>query len=179
MRRVGWQPGAFVKGGEMQDRRIQMQLGAGAMAASAFLLLIAIPTWVSSPSNVSNIILSPLFWPNTLAILTGMIGLGMILTSRNKPVPAGARTTDVEDRRAAFLRLAVSALIMVATMFALPRLGMVWTAMLVFASVAALVRTSHPRTALISAVLVPLFLYVFFAHVAGVAIPQGNYVRLP
>jgi len=156
-----------------------MQLGVGAIAVSAFLLIIAIPGWVSTPSNVPNIILSPLFWPNTLAALTGVIGLGMILTSRNKPNIQENNASDVENRRAAYLRLVYSALIMGVTMFALPRIGLVWAAMLAFASFAALVRTSHPKTALITAVLLPLFLYVFFAHVAGVAIPQGNYVRLP
>ena len=42
-----------------------------------------------------------------------------------------------------------------------------------------LVRTKHMTIAIVSAVAVPLLLYVFFAHVAGVAIPQGNFVRLP
>jgi len=31
----------------------------------------------------------------------------------------------------------------------------------------------------VCAVLIPLVLYVFFAHIAGVAIPQGDFVRLP
>jgi putative tricarboxylic transport membrane protein len=58
-------------------------------------------------------------------------------------------------------------------------LGLVWTAMLAFAATALLVRTKHMTIAIVSAVTVPLLLYVFFAHVAGVAIPQGNFVRLP
>ena len=163
----------------MQDRKLQIQLGFGAIAASGFLLVIAIPGWVSTPSNVPNIILSPLFWPNTLAALTGVIGLGMILTSWNKPAQKDVAVSDVKDRRGAFIRLLICAVIMAVTIFAMPRLGLVWTAMLVFASVAAVVRTSHPKTAMVSAILIPLLLYVFFAHVAGVAIPQGNYVRLP
>ena len=51
--------------------------------------------------------------------------------------------------------------------------------MVVFFVFALLVRTSHPKTALVAAVAVPLVLYLFFAHVAGVAIPQGDFVRLP
>jgi len=163
----------------MQDRRIQIRLGIGAIAASVLLLTFAIPNLVSTPSNVPNIILSPLFWPNSLAALTGIVGLGMILTSWNKPDIQDSNASDVDDRGTAYLRLSTFAVIMVATMFAMPRIGLVWTAMLAFASLAFLVRTSHPKTALMSAILLPLFLYVFFAHVAGVAIPQGNYVRLP
>ncbi|TQV69826.1 tripartite tricarboxylate transporter TctB family protein [Denitrobaculum tricleocarpae] len=163
----------------MHNRTIQIQLGVGALLASGFLLLVAIPNWVSSPSNVPNIILSPLFWPNTLAGLTGLVGLGLLLTSIRSPKLNTAAVPDVDDRAAAYVRLFAMAVIMGLTMFALPRLGMVWTSMLAFASVAFLIRTSHPVAALISAVVMPLVLYIFFAHVAGVAIPQGVFVRLP
>lgn len=80
---------------------------------------------------------------------------------------------------AAWFRLAALAVIMALTMFALPRLGMVWTAMIVFVVTAFLFKTRHPKIALASAVFIPLLLYMFFAHVAGVAIPQGDFVRLP
>jgi len=163
----------------VNDRTIQIQLGIGAIIAAAFLLLVAIPTWVSSPSNVPNIILSPLFWPWALAVLTAITGLGMILTSIRAPRLTEPEASDVDDRSRAWGRMAGIAVLMVITMLAMPRIGMVWTSMLVFAITAFLVRTSHPRTALISAVLVPLVLYAFFAHVAGVAIPQGDFVRLP
>lgn len=163
----------------MHNRTIQIQLGIGAILASGFLLLFAIPNWVSSPSNVPNIILSPLFWPNTLAGLTGIVGLGLVLTSIRSPKPLTEEPSDVDDRAAAYFRLLAMAVIMALSMFALPRLGMVWTSMLAFASVALLIRTSHPRAALISAIIMPLVLYLFFAHVAGVAIPQGLFVRLP
>jgi apolipoprotein N-acyltransferase len=83
------------------------------------------------------------------------------------------------SNRPAWIRLAILALIMVLTMFALPRIGMVWTAMLVFVATAFLFNTRHPKVAIICAVVIPLLLYLFFAHVAGVAIPQGNFVRLP
>ena len=163
----------------MEDRSIQIQLGIGAIAASVFLIAVAIPFWVSSPSNVSNIILSPLFWPNVLAVITGLMGTGLIVTSIARPRPETSATSDVADRPAAFRRLAIMAVVMAATVLVMPRLGLVWTAMLTFVATAFLVKTRHPRTALICAVLIPLVLYVFFAHIAGVAIPQGDFVRLP
>lgn len=163
----------------MEDRAIQLQLGIGAMIAAMFLLFVAIPSWVSSPSNVPNIILSPVFWPNVLAGVVGIVGAGMVLTSYWRQKPAQPIPSDVADRRAAFARLGAVAAMMAATMLLLATLGLVWTAMLVFVSLAFLVRTSHPKTAVVCAVIVPLVLYGFFAHVAGVAIPQGNYVRLP
>lgn len=164
----------------MQPSRTQFQLGIGACIAALFLALVAIPAWVSSPSNVPNPVLSPVFWPYVLAGMTGLVGLGLVAAGlRGGKVPDGPEDADADTDRARWLRLAAMAAIMVATMFLLPRLGMVWTCMGVFAATAFLVRTRHPVTAIVCAVVIPLVLYAFFAHVAGVAIPQGDYVRLP
>lgn len=162
----------------MSPKVVQLRLGIGACIAALFLGFLAIPTWVSSPSNVSNIVLSPTFWPYVLTGLTGLIGLGLILVGRFAS-PDVTQDAATETGGASWLRLAALAVIMALTMLALPRLGMVWTTMLVFFVTAILFRTRHPRIALACAILIPLGLYIFFAHVAGVAIPQGNFVRLP
>lgn len=160
----------------MHNIHRQTGIGIGAIAAALLLVLVAIPGWVSSPSNVSNVILSPLFWPYTLAGLTGLIGIGLILTGMRSVEDLSVDEVVVPG---GFKRLALIAVIMGATMYGLPRLGMVWTSMLAFAATAFLVRTSHPKTAIVCAVVIPLVLYAFFAYVAGVAIPQGLLVRLP
>ncbi len=162
----------------MSPKVIQQRLGFGACVVALILAFVGIPNWVSSPSNVKNIILSPTFWPYILTALTGLAGLGLIAAGRHA-------SPEVDDDEIAagdtgsWMRLAALAILMVATMFALPVLGMVWTTMIVFALTAFLFRTRHPVTALICAVVIPLALYLFFAHVAGVAIPQGEFVRLP
>ncbi|MDW3225406.1 MAG: tripartite tricarboxylate transporter TctB family protein [Paracoccaceae bacterium] len=163
----------------MTPRQLQLRLGLGAIMAAAFLTLYAIPTWISSPSNVRNIVLSPLFWPYALAGFTGLAGLGLVLSGVRTPAEDAPVNDPIEDPLAAWMRLLGMALIMVLTMFLLPRLGMVLTSMLVFVATAFLVRTRHPITALVCAVIIPLVLYAFFAHVAGVAIPQGDFLRLP
>ena len=162
----------------MSLRALQLRLGLGACVAALFLIFIAIPTWVSSPSNVSNIVLSPTFWPYTLAALTGLVGIGLVMSSR---VVSADKTihADEEIDGNPWIRLAALAIIMAVSMFLLPRLGMVWTSIPVFAVIALMLKTRHPVTALICAVLIPLILYAFFAHVAGVAVPQGDFVRLP
>lgn len=136
---------------------------------------------MSSPSNVRNIVLAPTFWPYVLTALTGLIAICLLLVGwrmvDDKPTEQNANPET--SNRPAWIRLAILALIMVLTMFALPRIGMVWTAMLVFVATAYLFKTRHPKLAIICAVVIPLLLYLFFAHVAGVAIPQGNFVRLP
>ena len=163
----------------MTNRSVQLQLGFGACIAAIFLIFVAIPEWVASPSNVRNIILSPLFWPYSLAGLTALVGLGLIAAGLSDTGEQTPLDEPSEDAPMAWLRLLGMAVIMAGTMFLLPRLGMVWTCMLAFAASAFLVRTRHPVAALVCAVVVPLALYAFFAHVAGVAIPQGNIVRLP
>jgi hypothetical protein len=154
---------------------LNTKLGLVALAAAAFLALIAIPNWVFSPSNVRNIILSPTFWPYVLSGFLAMTGVGLLLTRANPSKEA----EEPPAEGAPWLRLISLAVLMVATMWAMPRLGMVWTCMIVFAASAFLFRTRYTKTALVCAVLVPLLLYAFFAHVAGVAIPQGDLVRLP
>jgi hypothetical protein len=159
-------------------RALQLRLGLGACVVALFLIFVAIPTWVSSPSNVSNIVLSPTFWPYTLAGLTGLAGLGLVLSSRVISLDKSFHS-DEEIDGSPWMRLAALAVVMGATMFLLPRLGMVWTSIPVFAVVALMLKTQHRIIALVCAVLIPFILYAFFAHVAGVAIPQGEFVRLP
>ena len=163
----------------MNKRAIQVQLGIGACVACVFLILYAIPYWISAPSNIRNIVLSPRFWPYAIAGLTGMVGLGMLFANRKANADDAPVNDPIQDPRAGLIRLAGMAVLMTVTFWLLPRIGMVWTTMLAFASLAFLVKTRHPKTALICAVTVPLLLYAFFAHVAGVAIPQGEFVRLP
>jgi putative tricarboxylic transport membrane protein len=154
----------------------QTLIGIFALCAGFFLMIVAIPLWVSSPSNVRNIILSPVFWPYTLSGLTILIGLGLTVTGFFTSEDMTAEPAEISG---GYKRLIIMAVIMVIYMIGLPRIGMVWTSIVAFAATAFLVRTSHPKTALICALVVPFVLYVFFAHIAGVAIPQGNFVRLP
>jgi len=162
----------------MKQLSAHVHVGIAACLIALFLIFIGIPKAVSSPSNVQNIVLAPTFWPYVLSGITGIIGLAMIIGGWHQPV---TKVNDDESRPGAlgWLRLGSLAVIMIVTMFALPRLGMVWTTMLVFLITALIFRTRHPRTAVLCAMLIPLALYLFFAHVAGVGIPQGNYVRLP
>jgi hypothetical protein len=160
----------------MRNLHRQSLIGIFALIAGMFLMIVAIPLWVSSPSNVGNIILSPVFWPYTLSGLTILIGLGLTITGFYSSEDLSSEPAEISG---GYGRLMIMAVIMIIYMFGLPRLGMVWTSMLAFAATAFLVRTSHPKTAVICAICVPLALYVFFAHIASVAIPQGNFVRLP
>ncbi|MEO1469492.1 MAG: tripartite tricarboxylate transporter TctB family protein [Pseudomonadota bacterium] len=163
----------------MTTRSVQLNLGIGACLAALFLVFYAIPAWVSSPSNVKNVVLSPLFWPYVLAAFTGIAGLGLIASWAAMPETDEPLNEPVDDLPQAWMRLGAMAAIMVGIMAGLTTLGMVWTSMIAFAAVALMLRTRFPVAAVICAVIIPLVLYAFFAHVAGVAIPQGLFVRLP
>jgi hypothetical protein len=163
----------------MTKRSIQMGLGLGAMIAAGLLAFVAIPAFVSTPSNIRNIVLSPLFWPYVLAGVTALSGLGLLITGAAQDEDGQPANEPISDPGAAFARMTGMAAIMVVTMVLIPLIGMVWTAMLTLAATAFLVKTRHPLLAVVVAVVLPLTLYAFFAHVAGVAIPQGVFVRLP
>lgn len=165
-------------GAGVSHRAMQLRLGIGAILAAIFLVTYAIPNWVSSPSNVRNIVLSPLFWPYILGGLTGLVGLGLALSGWRE-ARGGPVNEATDDPRTGAVRLGAFAVLMAVTFRVMPYLGMVWTSMLAFLALAFLVKTRHPAAAVICAVAVPLILYAFFAHVASVAIPQGELVRLP
>lgn len=150
--------------------------GLVSLILSLLLFFVAIPYGVTSPSNVTNIVLSPVFWPEVLSILLGITGIALMISARNAVKDEIAEYVATEG---CYKRLAFLAVLMGVYIAAIPWLGLVWTSMIAFVALAVLIKSSHPRTALISAVVIPLVLYLFFAHVAGVAIPQNEFLRLP
>jgi uncharacterized protein YacL len=78
-----------------------------------------------------------------------------------------------------WLRLFASVVIMVGLVLVTPTLGLVWTAMIAFGLLSIIIRAPAPIVSAVVAIALPLVLYAFFAHVAGVAVPQGEFVRLP
>jgi len=159
------------------SRTSHLQIGIAAILFSAFLFFVGIPYGVTSPANVQNVVLSPVFWPYILAGLLGFGGLLLILASRT--LTDGAYSRFLGDVPGALRRLVLMAVAMAAYVLATPALGMVWTSMAAFLATAFLVKTNHRKSAVAAAIFVPLLLYGFFAHVAGVAVPQGDFVRLP
>ncbi|KIC08854.1 hypothetical protein RA19_18535 [Leisingera sp. ANG-M1] len=154
----------------------QSVMGIFAAGLGGILSFIAIPRWVATPANVPNIVLSPLFWPYTLAGLCVLAGLGLIWVGLHSNERFNEDEGEVSG---AFARVFFFSLIAIAYVWALPVLGMVWASVLAFAATAFLLKSDYPKLALVCAVLFPVVLYGFFAHVAGVAIPQGEFVRLP
>ena len=96
-----------------------------------------------------------------------------------RTAPPDAVTDDLSVSRPEGLRLLALGAILLGIYFALPIVGMVWVSMIAFALLVLLSGGKHLAWGMIAAVVLPLLLYFFFTKVAGVAIPQGQIVRLP
>ncbi|MBU1210698.1 MAG: tripartite tricarboxylate transporter TctB family protein [Alphaproteobacteria bacterium] len=159
-------------------------LGAGVVTFGVFLLVYAIPVFVASPSNVRVMFLSPTFWPDIISWLIIVLGATLIITRMFGPPVVASEPVDVSEMSRdeinfAWARLVAIAVIMVGLVMSTPILGMVLSTALAFALISAIVSTPRPVTALLVAILLPLMLYAFFAHVAGVSVPQGRFLSLP
>lgn len=157
-------------------------LGIVFIGFGLFVLFVAIPQAVTSPSNVRVAVLSPTFWPAIIGWI--IIGLGAMLAAYALLQPAPEMidpTEQPEDAGTAapWLRLFASAVIMVGLVLVTPTLGLVWSAMIAFGLLSIVIRAPNAILSGIVAVILPLVLYAFFAHVAGVAVPQGEFIRLP
>lgn len=156
---------------------------------SLLLLFVAIPFGITSPSNITKIVLSPVFWPQVLSVLLGITGIALMVCANDTHDVNNNINSNIDDNEhdedlrvlaaGGFKRLFLMGILMGAYVAVIPKLGLVWTSMLAFVALSVLINSSHPRTAMIAAVVIPLVLYLFFAHVAGMSIPQGEFLRLP
>lgn len=160
-------------------------LGIGTILFGAMLLVFAIPEFISAPSNVRKLVLSPLLWPTIVAWLIILLGAGLIASHllMNRQIPNTDSNASMfetrEDEIYAWIRLGASGLLMIGLIVVMPFLGMVIASGLVFALFSIVVKAPRPLLSLIVAVVLPVVLYFFFAHVAGVSVPQGRFLSLP
>lgn len=154
-------------------------IGVGTIAFGVFLILVLIPVGVTSPDNVRVPVLSPVFWPDVIGVL--LILVGAVLLARALIVgPAADEGRDVPpDGWKPWARIGLTAVLMLLFYVSLPKLGIPLASVLAFLAYAALVRADRPIAVLATAILLPLIIYAFFNHIAGVPIPQGEFVRLP
>lgn len=168
----------------MRFKDKDLWLGLGTMAFGAMLLVYAIPHFIFAPSNVRALVLSPSFWPTIVAYIIILLGAALTISRIARllefgPASATTETGSESTPRYAWARLAASAALMVGLVMAIPTLGMVLASCIVYALFAVIIATPRPITSLIVAIVLPFVLYAFFAHIAGVSIPQGRLLSLP
>lgn len=163
----------------MLSRRDEILIGLGVMVLGALILWWIIPNYIATPRRIPIRALSPAFWPKIIAWT--ILFCGTVLTARAffAPVTPDAVADDLSVSRPEALRLLALGAILLGIYFALPVVGMVWVSMIAFALLVLLSGGKHKFWGMIAAVVLPLLLYLFFTKVAGVAIPQGQIVRLP
>jgi hypothetical protein len=171
----------FVKvgAGFMISTRRDFWVGAGVVFLSLVLIIYFIPQFVVAPKYVRNVVLSPVFWPSVISWMMLFIG-GGILVSQYLERGCVSSKTEPDAAKGAYVRILVFGLFLIVYYILMPVLGMVLSSTLAFIVFSIFMAgTKHRKTAVIVGVLLPLALYAFFYHVAGVNIPQGELMRLP
>lgn len=163
----------------MLSRRDEFLVGVCVMILGAAVLWWIIPTYITTPRRVPIRALSPAFWPKIIAWT--ILGCGLLLAVRAAlaPAPPDAVADDLSVSRPEALRMLALGAILLGIYFALPVIGMVWVCMIAYALMVFLSGGKNLGWGMVIAILLPLLLYLFFTKVAGVAIPQGQIVRLP
>lgn len=163
----------------MLPRRVELNIAFFAIAFALILLVVLIPYGIVTPRNVRLPVLSPLFWPTILGGLLLLCGLLLAIRTRFSPDDEQIEDEQVSFSRSEVLRLAALLILIVVYYLAIPSLGMVWASMAAFLVMTLITGTKWRVHRFIWALVLPLALYAFFSHVAGVPIPQGQLVRLP
>lgn len=163
----------------MLSRRDEILVGLGVTLMAALTLWWLIPTYIAIPRRVPIKALSPAFWPTVIGWVMLICGVALTVRAALAPAPPDVITDDLSVPRAEAARLGALVVMLIAVYFALPVVGMVWSSMLIFVLLVFLTGSKHRLVGVIAGILLPLLLYFFFTKVAGVAIPQGQIVRLP
>jgi putative tricarboxylic transport membrane protein len=163
----------------MLSRRDELLIGLGVIALSALTLWWLIPSYIVIPRRVPNPALSPAFWPSIIGWVMLACGVALSVRAILAPPPPAEMTDTLTPSPAEALRLLAVVVLLGACYMALPVLGMVWTCMIAYVALVLLTGGRQLGWGVIVAILLPLILYAFFAKIAGVAIPQGQIVRLP
>jgi len=154
-------------------------LAIGIVAFAAFLLFGLIPFGVTSPSNIRVRVQAPTFWPNIIA--AGLLLGGVLLLLQQRFLREADSVIDDATGipGSPWVRILFISILMLLYYLAIPFLGMVFASMLAIAAFCLMVNTKHRVAALVVSVMLPLAVYAFFSHVAGVPVPQGEFIRLP
>ncbi|MDP5292980.1 tripartite tricarboxylate transporter TctB family protein [Oceanimonas sp. CHS3-5] len=155
-------------------------IGVGVLSLSLLLIYYVVPVAVISPTNVRLLVLDPAFWPNVISWMMLLIGVVMMATSLSKSKEAESSRNHGLVSYKKELPILLLILFFVGYYLLLPDLGMVWGSSISYIFLSVFIyKTKHRLSAVIVGILLPIILYAFFYHVAGVSIPQSEMVRLP
>ena len=149
--------------------------GVGVALLGLLIFAVLIPWGIDQPGNVEHAALAPDFWPQIIAVT--MMALGVLLAVRPAPDDEdGGEDSGRWLHRVPGLAAALGALFGFYVL--IPSLGMVVPGMAVIFGLMVLGGERRWLLAAAVAASVPLLLYVFFVHVAGIPIPLGIFETL-
>lgn len=162
----------------MLTRRIEFAFSLFVICFGLFLQFVAIPHGIVTPSSMRSILLSPTFWPTILAVALLVAGVLLAITQMRRTTVDGGDELEGFGLREVFR---VAGFIILAAVYfeAIEWIGMVWASVLAFAAFVFLTGAPNKVAGLVAAVILPILLFLFFYHVAGVNIPQSDVLRLP
>lgn len=111
-----------------------------------------------------------------------MLFLGMVMLLKSLLTPRLLRSSAIDKKadKKTLLRVLVLILFFVIFYLLLPELGMIWGSSLAYILLSVFIcKTQYRATAVVVGLVLPVALYAFFYHVAGVDIPQNEFMRLP
>jgi hypothetical protein len=180
-------------------RQQSIVVGLFSLGLGLLLHFWLIPNFISVPGNMARPVLSPAFWPEILAFMAMIAGVIILVfafkqsdlaiteePTKELGVPADESSSasiegsqQGEESQPNVIRL--FAFVVAMTLYAkyLDYLGMALASVLMLLASFYLLGERRLGLVLSISVLLPLVLYAFFLHVAGVSIPQGELIRLP
>ena len=167
-----------------QESVMNNEIRAG-LVWSALLILLAVaglvwlvPEYIKMPAKLQNPYLSPRLWPTIVLAITGLLGLGMALSSlfAARRDAGGVQCADGETpgtgRRQALYVLGCLGAMLACLLLAHP-LGMPLAVMVCFLPLLWISGKRARPVGIAGLFLLPAMLYLFFFHVADVSIPLG------
>lgn len=153
-------------------------IGAYVALLGLLIFSVLIPFGIDEPGNVEHTALAPDFWPRIIVVV--MMVMGVLLAVR--PVPEEEEDTDGGDDAGPWLRRLPGLAATLGALFGfyvlIPSLGMVVPGVALIFGLSVLAGERRWMLAAALAAGVPILLYAFFVHVAGIPIPLGVFESL-
>jgi putative tricarboxylic transport membrane protein len=181
-------------------RQQSISVGLFSLGLGLLLHFWLIPNFISVPGNMARAVLSPAFWPEILAVMAMLAGVFVLVgafkqssetqasdASPSCDAPAEESSTASSQQaldqevspQSDLIRLLTFVVAMALYAKYLDYLGMALASVLMLLVSFYLLGEKRVGLVLSVSILLPLVLYAFFLHVAGVSIPQGELISLP
>lgn len=134
-----------------------------------FLMFVLIPVGVDEPAGIEVAALSPAFYPRLVAVV--MIILGLSISIKSALGQSGVALAAPTMANA--LKVGIVFIVLFITAYSIGDAGLVLPTVLALAILMVLAGERNPVTIILSAVLVPTLLYLFFTKLANIPIPAG------